>query len=205
MVVQWNPPVRWPTASAAHPPPISQSPGCPPTDGGNYQLVVTNIYGSATSTSAVLTVLSPPSVITSPTNATVTAGLTTTFTVGTVGTAPLSYQWYSQRGGHDKQWAIHRHDHGDLNIFSTLTNDSATYHVIVTNNYGSATSSVANLTVLATIKITSLPSSQAILGWAAQANFSAGAIGSSPVYQWYFNGAALTDGGRITPAAQHPY
>lgn len=63
------------------------------TDGGRYVLQAGNPLGSVTSTSAVLTVLSPPVLLAPPTNRVVTAGGETSFTVGAAGTAPLTYQW----------------------------------------------------------------------------------------------------------------
>jgi hypothetical protein len=170
--------------------------GVQTNDGGNYQLVVTNSYGTATSTSAVLTVLFPPSIITSPTNRLIAANAFASFTVTAVGTAPLSYQWYSNGVAMVGSSRITGVTNPTLNIFLAQTNDSANYHVIVSNNYGSATSSVASLTVLLPIQIASLPSSQAVL-LGSQASFSVGATGSFLGYQWYFNGTPLTDGGRI--------
>jgi hypothetical protein len=60
---------------------------------GNYDLVVTNTYGSVTSSVAVLTIALPPAITGSLTNQTVECGGGATFTVNASGTPPLSYQW----------------------------------------------------------------------------------------------------------------
>jgi sugar lactone lactonase YvrE len=62
-------------------------------DAGNYTAVITNAYGSVTSQVATLTVLSPPSVVTSPGDQTVFAGTNVTFSVTVAGTGPFIYQW----------------------------------------------------------------------------------------------------------------
>jgi hypothetical protein len=58
----------------------------------NYTLVVTNFYGAATSSVAVLTVLVPPT-ITGLTNQTIQCGGNATFAINANGAPPLSYQW----------------------------------------------------------------------------------------------------------------
>ena len=64
-----------------------------------------------------------------------------TFTVTATGTAPLNYQW--QKGG---EYA------GATAASYTIPNYSyshaGTYRVVVSNNYGSATSNAANLGIL---------------------------------------------------------
>lgn len=58
-------------------------------DAGNYQVVVTNRHGSVTSVVATLTVLFPPSIITSPTNQRVLEGGSASFGVTAAGTEPF--------------------------------------------------------------------------------------------------------------------
>jgi hypothetical protein len=60
---------------------------------GNYYCVITNNYGSVTSSLASLTVLFPPNIVTQPTNQTVILGNVVTFNVAAAGTGPLNYQW----------------------------------------------------------------------------------------------------------------
>jgi len=59
----------------------------------NYSLVVTNLYGAATSSVATLTVVLPPAITTAITNQTIQCGSDATFVVAASGTPPLSYHW----------------------------------------------------------------------------------------------------------------
>lgn len=60
---------------------------------GNYDLVVTNAYGSITSSVAALTIALPPAIAGSMTNQTVECGGSVTFTINPSGTPPFNYQW----------------------------------------------------------------------------------------------------------------
>jgi hypothetical protein len=116
-------------------------------DAGNYQMIFTNIYGAATSSVAVLTVLVPPSIAVQPTNQTVAAGLTATFAVSATGTEPLSYQWQLNLTNLTDGGRILGATSNVLSISNVQTNDGGIYSVIITNLAGSATSSNAVLTV----------------------------------------------------------
>src|SRR5258707_8821267 len=69
-------------------------------NGNQYQAVFTNSAGTATTTAATLTVnpATPPAITTQPTNQTVTAGQTATFSVVASGPAPLNHQWPKNNG-----------------------------------------------------------------------------------------------------------
>ena len=112
---------------------------------GKYSVIVTNTGGSVTSVLAVLTVNSgptAPSITTSPQDQTVTAGQNATFTVAATGTLPLRYQWYF-----NTNTFLNSYTNTSLTVTNAQTNNAGFYSVIVTNNYGSATSSLARLTV----------------------------------------------------------
>jgi len=95
--------------------------------------------GSSSGGSAVA-----PSITAQPTDQRVVIGQTATFTVTASGTAPLSYQW--QKGGTSISGATA----GSYTTpATTLTDDAATFQVVVTNSAGSATSNSAKLTVAA--------------------------------------------------------
>ena len=65
-------------------------------DAGTYFVVVTNAYGSVTSSPATLTVNVPASITHQPQGAVLPFGSNASFTVGAAGTVPLSYQWFWQ-------------------------------------------------------------------------------------------------------------
>jgi hypothetical protein len=62
-------------------------------DAANYDVVVSNSAGSATSNPASLTVVVPPSISAHPVGQTALQGTPVNFGVTASGTAPLSYQW----------------------------------------------------------------------------------------------------------------
>ncbi len=103
---------------------------------GNYTLVATNLYGSATSSVATLTVLLPAAITVPPVSQTIQCGGDAGFSVAASGTAPLKYQWSLD------DVALP----GATNTSLSLTNihlPSHTVTVVVTNLYGSATNSAA--------------------------------------------------------------
>ena len=83
-----------------------------------------------------------PSIATQPTNQTVTAGQTATFTVTATGTAPLSYQW--QKSGADITGATSA---SYTTPVTTLADSGEQFRATVSNVVGSAASSIATLTV----------------------------------------------------------
>jgi hypothetical protein len=83
-----------------------------------------------------------PTIATQPGNQTVAVGQTATFSVTATGTAPLSYQW--QKNGA----AISGATASNYTTPATVSGDNgAKFDVLVTNAVGSATSTMATLTV----------------------------------------------------------
>jgi hypothetical protein len=60
---------------------------------GNYQVDITNPWGSVTSSVVTLTVVFPPSIIVQPASQSVVAGSNVIFSLMTIGTGPFNYQW----------------------------------------------------------------------------------------------------------------
>jgi hypothetical protein len=90
---------------------------------------------------SILQGISPPAITTSPTNQTVIAGTSVTFSAGASGTAPLSYQW--QFDGANISGATNT----SLTVTNALLANAGSYSMVAVNPYGSATSSVAILSV----------------------------------------------------------
>jgi sugar lactone lactonase YvrE len=63
------------------------------TNAGAYNVVVTNLYGSATSAVAVVSVGLPPAITTQPASQTDLAGSNASFSVAVSGAGPFTYQW----------------------------------------------------------------------------------------------------------------
>ncbi len=112
------------------------------TNAGDYDVVVTNIVNSVTSTPvAVLTVLEGVR-ITPLASQTVLPGTSVTFAVAATGTAPLTYQW--KKNG----MAIPGATGASYTINSASTNDVAVYSVVVSNIVGPVPSNEATLAVV---------------------------------------------------------
>ncbi len=114
-------------------------------NGATFRVVVSNSAGSATSSSATLTVDPAPvgpSITTQPANRTVTVGQTANFSVVAGGTSPLNYQWQKNNAN------ISGATLAMYTTPATVSGDNgATFRVIVTNSVTSITSNSATLTV----------------------------------------------------------
>lgn len=155
--------------------------GAQDANAGNYQVIVYNSFSSATSDIATLTVgTEPPTVTIQPVDMTVDAGTDATLMVTATGSQPLRFQWYLNdtnlvSGGRS----------ATLTISNVQAAHAGNYTVIVTNSLGSATSSVAVLTVRAVApRITSQPTSQTPC-FGDTVTFRVEARGTEPIYyQW---------------------
>ncbi len=159
---------------------------------GNYTVVVTNNYGAATSSVAVLTVVFPPSISAQPANQSVLAGGSALFSATVTGASPLTYQWRQNGTNVADGGNITGATSNVLSIISVTTNNAGSYTLRVTNLYGAVTSSVATLTVLLPAAISVPPAGQTIQ-CGSNAGFNVSATGTAPVtYQWSLDGSAIT-------------
>ena len=165
-------------------------------NGSVITVTITNSAGSITSTGAILTVNPPPaapSITTQPANVSVTAPAGATFSVVASGTAPLSYQW--RRGGVDIAGATS----ASYVLNPTAVSDNgASFDVVVTNSAGSVTSSAATLTVF-----------EGVTSAVFEAHFEGGSDGFSyaddvfgTVQPTYVSGSLLAAGGFTGGGAQ---
>jgi len=152
-------------------------------NGAQFTCVVSNAFGSATSTAAMLTVTAvAPSITTQPVNRSVSAGNSTSFSVVAAGTAPFSYQW--RRNGVDIPGATS----SSYSITTTPSDNGAIFACTVTNIAGSVSSSNATLTVSYTsIGISVQPANRSVLQ-GQSTSFSITATGTGISYQWKKNG-----------------
>ncbi len=168
-----------------------------PADNGSYSVIASNFAGTATSAAATLAVVptpQPPFVSTPPTNRAVVAGSPTTFTVVAGGTTPLQYQWHFNNAPVPGQTGQ------SYTLPSVQAADVGPYFVVVSNDYGSISSAVANLSLIAPPQITADPQSRTNLT-GSTATFTVATTSTVPVgYQWRRNGANLSNGARISGA-----
>ncbi len=137
--------------------------------------------------------LGQPVITNQPQNQTNVVGSTATFSVGAMGTPPLSYQWRGYTG-----LTVFTNLVGETNTTLSLTNVQPSaanfrYGVVVSDTIGSATSVLARLTVLVPPSISVQPTNQ-VAEVGSTANFSVTATGSLPLrYQWRSNDADLAN------------
>jgi hypothetical protein len=109
-------------------------------DAGLYSVVVSNEFGTAVS-SATLSVICPPAILGQPFSRAVPLGGNSSFSISADGTPPLAYQWYFS------DLPVLDATNSSIAIHSMQSNYVGSYRVVVTNSYGSCTSSIATLTV----------------------------------------------------------
>jgi hypothetical protein len=112
------------------------------------------------------------------------------FSVGVIGDAPLSYQWFSN--------SVAFRMRPTALTTSRRRAHAGNYFVTITNASGSVTSSVATLTVVIAPVILTNPASLTVVT-GSPAAFSVSAIGAAPLsYQWRSNDVALLDATNVS-------
>jgi hypothetical protein len=125
------------TANLIFNPPVSTN------QSGNYFVVISNSINTVTSSIATFTVLSAPTIVQqpTPTNVFLFVGEPARFSVTAGGAIPLSYYW--QFNGSPISGA----NSSAYTIGSVQLSNSGNYNVIVSNAFGTATSSIVSLNV----------------------------------------------------------
>jgi hypothetical protein len=125
--------------------------GITASDAADYRLVVTNVYGAATSQVAVVNVTLSPSIVVQPTSEIVGFGNSFQLAATAIGEPPLDYQWQKENNGVFIDTTDTSSVSGSMtNVLSfnaANTSDAGNYQLIVTNAYGAATSQVVAVTV----------------------------------------------------------
>ena len=119
-----------------------------PDQAGLYTVLVTNVYGSVLSSNAVLSVGSaiPPNIVSQTPNEVVLLGNTATFGVAASGSDPLSYFWSRNGvlipGATNFNYSLNN---------AQLSDSGSQFSCLVTNIYGSTSSTNVTLKVIDTI------------------------------------------------------
>jgi Immunoglobulin domain len=152
---------------------------------GAYSVVVRNIYGSVTNSSAGLSVV--PLLLTGqPQGQTVPAGTNITLGVTATGQQLFSYQWMWNDTN------LIGATNASLGLSNIQFDEAGNYAVLVSNTYGAVMSSTAVLSV-APLVISSQPQPQTVVAGTI-VTFSAVATGQALFnYQWLWNGTNLVD------------
>lgn len=109
------------------------------TNAGLYSVTVTNTAGLALSSNAILTIVAPPAITLQPASLRVALGCDAAFSVAAGGTSPLTYQWWRDN------FTLSGQTNASLGLTNIQAGDFANYFVVVTNAFGSITSSNALL------------------------------------------------------------
>ncbi len=114
------------------------------SDGGSYDVIVSNAFGAVTSLETVVTVnpAIPPTITNAPQSQFVYTGGTAAFSVGVAGTLPLSYQWNHATTN------LPGATNATVFISGADAAKTGSYLVTVTNVAGGVTSSPVTLTLL---------------------------------------------------------
>jgi len=156
------------------------------SEAGSYTVVVTSPYGSVTSAVATLTVAALPSIVVQPASQVVLAGSNTTLSVTAAGSLPLYYLWYDNATN-----LVQYGTNAPLSWSNPNAGNAGSYIVVVTNAWGSVTSQIAVLTVVAPPLVTTQPATQGVSA-GTNVSLSVTVAGSGPfTYQWQFNGTNL--------------
>jgi hypothetical protein len=157
---------------------------------GAYHVVISNAFGTASSSVATLRISGPaPVIATQPTGTAVLYGGNVTFNVTASSPLPLSYQWL--RNGTPIPNAI-----GPTLFLSNLQLAQAgNYSVVVSNILGVTTSTAAILQVLGSVPVieTQPLSASAIVGESVTFNVSASSL-LPLTYRWLLNDNPVPNG-----------
>jgi hypothetical protein len=82
-----------------------------------------------------------------PVNLSINSGQNATFGVGVVGSLPLKYQWFKGNTALTDGGNVSGSTSSALSLSNVQPSDSTNYYVVVSNNWGSVTSQMAQLTV----------------------------------------------------------
>lgn len=150
---------------------------------GNYFVVVSNVYGSATSSVAAVTLVYPPSIVTPPSGTNLSLHGSAILSVTASGTGPLQYQW--SLGSN----VLVNATNSTYTLTNFKTNQAGDYTVTVSNAYGQVTSDPALVEMLPSLNA---QFTGAAGFWGQPATLTVGATGSGTLqYQWFYNGTPI--------------
>jgi len=157
------------------------------SDAGEYSFIVFNGAGSATSSNATLTVLSPVTITRQPTNQFVAPGTNVSIVVQAAGNGTLRYQWrlYGTNIA-DATNATYSFSNANLE-----EHHQGVFSVVVEDDFSSIVSSNATIYVMIRPVFVVNPQPTSVL-YGGTARFTAYATGAPPIYyRWLRQGSPL--------------
>jgi hypothetical protein len=115
---------------------------------GSYDCVLSNTVNTITSNSFNIYVNEPVGITTQPVSANASINNSSTFTIGTSGTTPINYQWYSSDG------IISGATNSSYTINSVQFSSQKNYWCVVSNVINTLTSSMVPLSVTSALLVT---------------------------------------------------
>lgn len=133
-----------------------------------------------------------PFILSQPTNVTSLVGSDATFSATAIGASPLNYQWQQDGTNLVNGNGISGVNSTNLTLTGISSTSATNYTLVITNAYGSVTSSVVILTVLASAMITA-PLTNQTVECGGSAVFAISASGTQPLsYQWSLDGMTIS-------------
>jgi hypothetical protein len=153
-------------------------PSAQTSDAGVYSVNISNEAGLVTSQDAVVSILVPPLITTSPASRSVAPGSPLDLSVQATGSAPLLYQWF--RNG----VVIPNATSSTLHFDAVSPSDAGSYAVSVGNPAGMVSSTPVAVGVIVPPAITSPPQRQ-VLPVGAPLLLTVGFTGFNAQFQWF--------------------
>ncbi len=160
---------------------------------GNYSVILSNSLTNLVSSNASLTLnYPPPAMLSQPNNMTIFVGSSASFSAAVLTYSPTAYQWFFNGAPLSDGGGINGSTTTNLTISGAQTNESGSYWLVATNDYGSISGSAASLSVLPVTTANIQPQNWTTNG-GATVTFTATIGGQGPYsYQWQFNGTNLS-------------
>ncbi|WCJ58814.1 immunoglobulin domain-containing protein [Fontisphaera persica] len=160
-------------------------PAMQPEHTGDYYLVVSNAYGTVTSSVIEVKLVRSPAILQQPANTNLYAGSTLVLGLTAEGTPPMTCQWYL--GGSALAGATNT----TLIIYNIQNNSQGFYQAILTNSWGSVTSAPVWVRVLPSAPIIVQQPLSRKEYVALPINLTVVARGSEPmVYYWFITNSS---------------
>jgi hypothetical protein len=156
--------------------------GIKTSDAGNYSCLVTKSGQSKSTETRTISVQSAPQIVVQPLSQWTTVGSNYSLEISTVGSAPITYQWYKDAGLQTGKTS------SSQSLSNFQSTDQGTYYCTATNTCGTATSANAYLYVSPTITV-NINNGHSIPCKTDNVTLDASS-GTGSTYKWYKDGVA---------------
>ena len=152
-------------------------------NGNRYRCEVLNRGGTAVSSTARLTVISKPRILTQPQDRAVVEGQKATFSVVADGEG-MTYQWYRMRTDESDWVKLDGETKSSLTVNAKMSRDRNQYHCVIKNAAGKVTTNNVKLVVITEPEVTGQPETVTVKK-GKTVTFKVKATGGALSYQWF--------------------